>query len=124
MYINKFRISSTATGQVRIISQRSGLTPNLVCRIAILLSFEAGPISGAADDAGEGQEFNAYTLFGDFQPLFIDLLKYVEFGAEEIKTHDSELLARLRLHIDRGVRQLLVRLKSPADAAELIAGSP
>ena len=98
MHINKFRISSTATGQVRIISQRSGLTPNLVCRMAMLSSFEAGPISGAADDAGEGQEFNAYTLFGDFQPLFIDLLKYVEFGAEEIETDDSDLLARLRLH--------------------------
>ena len=89
----------------------------------MLSSFEAGPISGAADDAGEGQEFNAYTLFGDFQPLFIDLLKYVEFGAQEIETDDSDLLARLRLHIDRGVRQLSVRLKSPADAAELIAGS-
>ncbi|MEM8971844.1 MAG: DNA sulfur modification protein DndE [Pseudomonadota bacterium] len=123
MHINKFRISSTATGQVRIISQRSGLTPNLVCRMAMLSSFEAGPISGAADDVGDGQEFNAYTLFGDYQLLFIDLLKYVEFGAENIEAEDSDLLARLRLHIDRGVRQLSVRLKSPADAAELIAGS-
>ena len=117
MHINKFRISSTATGQVRIISQRSGLTPNLVCRMAMLSSFEAGPISGAADETSEGQEF------GDFQPLFIDLLKYVEFGLEEIETDDTDLLERLRLHIDRGVRQLSVRLKSPADAAELIAGS-
>lgn len=123
MHINKFRISSTATGQVRIISQRSGLTPNLVCRMAMLSSFEAGPISGAADDTSESQEFNAYTLFGDFQPLFIDLLKYVEFGPGEIETDDTDLLERLRLHIDRGVRQLSVRLKSPADAAELIAGS-
>ena len=107
MHINKFRISSTATGQVRIISQRSGLTPNLVCRMAMLSSFEAGPISGAADDTSEGQEFNAYTLF----------------GPEEIEADDTDLLERLRLHIDRGVRQLSVRLKSPADAAELIAGS-
>jgi len=112
-----------ATGQVRIISQRSGLTPNLVCRMAMLSSFEAGPISESANDTGEGQEFNAYTLFGDFQPLFIDLLRYVEFGAEEIEAEESDLLQRLRLHIDRGVRQLSVRLKSPADAAELIAGS-
>lgn len=123
MHINKFRISSTATGQVRIISQRCGLTPNLVCRMAMLSSFEAGPISGAADGVGEGQEFNAYTLFGDFQPIIIDLLKYVEFGAEEFETDDNDILVRLRLHIDRGVRQLSVRLKSPADAAELIAGS-
>ncbi|NOE18080.1 DNA sulfur modification protein DndE [Ruegeria atlantica] len=123
MHINKFRISSTATGQVRIISQRAGLTPNLVCRMAMLSSFEAGPISGISEDARDGLEFNAYTLFGDFQPLFIDLLKYVEFGPEEVEIDDSDLLDRLRLHIDRGVRQLSVRLKSPADTAELIAGS-
>ncbi|MEN8950630.1 DNA sulfur modification protein DndE [Planktotalea arctica] len=123
MHISKFRISTTATGQVRIISQRAGLTPNLVCRMAMLSSFEAGPITGAPEDTQEGQEFNAYTLFGDFQPLFIDLLKYVEFGSGDADAEDSALLERLRLHIDRGVRQLSVRLKSPADAAELIAGS-
>ena len=123
MHISKFRISTTATGQVRIISQRAGLTPNLVCRMAMLSSFEAGPITGAPDDTQEGQEFNAYTLFGDFQPLIIDLLKYVEFGSGDADVEDSALLDRLRLHIDRGVRQLSVRLKSPADAAELIAGS-
>lgn len=89
----------------------------------MLSSFEAGPITGASEDTQEGQEFNAYTLFGDFQPLFLDLLKYVEFGSGDADVEDSALLERLRLHIDRGVRQLSVRLKSPADAAELIAGS-
>jgi DNA sulfur modification protein DndE len=91
--------------------------------MAMLSSFEAGPITGAPDDTQEGQEFNAYTLFGDFQPLIIDLLKYVEFGSGDADVEDSALLERLRLHIDRGARQLSVRLKSPADAAELIAGS-
>jgi DNA sulfur modification protein DndE len=91
--------------------------------MAMLSSFEAGPITGTPEDTQEGQEFNAYTLFGDFQPLFIDLLKYVEFGSGDADVEDNALLERLRLHIDRGARQLSVRLKSPADAAELIAGS-
>ncbi|MCY4302218.1 MAG: DNA sulfur modification protein DndE [Aestuariivita sp.] len=121
MHINKFRISAMATGQVRIISQRAGLTPNLVCRMAMLSSFEAGPVAGTLEDTTKGQEFNAYTLFGDFHPLFIDLLKYVEFGLVDRKVADSELLERLRLHIDRGVRQLAVRLKSPEDVADLIS---
>ena len=84
--------------------------------MAMLSSFEAGPITGTPEDTQEGQEFNAYTLFGD-------LLKYVEFGSGDADVEDSALLERLRLHIDRGARQLSVRLKSPADAAELIAGS-
>lgn len=122
MHINKFCISLEATGQVKIVSQRAGLTPNLVCRMAMLLSFESGPVSGVSAEYQEGQEFNAYTLFGDFQPIFIDMLRYVEFGLEDIAVEDSVLLQRLRLHIDRGIRQLSVRIKSPADAAELIAG--
>ena len=122
MYINKFRISSSATGQVRLVAQRAGLTPNLVCRMAMLLSFEAGPVTGSAGDTLDGQEFNAYTLFGDFQPIFIDMLRLVEFGSEGVEADETDMLERLRLHIDRGVRQLSVRIKSPADAAELIAG--
>lgn len=122
MHISKFRISELATGQVRVLAQRSGLTPNLVCRLAMLTSFEAGPISGAPEEQGEGQEFNAYTLFGDHQPIFIDMLKFVEFGPGDPEIDDIELQRRLRQHVSRGVRQLAVRIKSPADAAELIAG--
>ncbi|RCK27751.1 DNA sulfur modification protein DndE [Thalassospira lucentensis] len=123
MHINKFRISPTATGHAKIVAQRAGLTPNLACRMAMLLSFEAGPVTGNSEDYQDGQEFNAYTLFGDFQPIFIDMLKFVEFGLEDVDVNESVLLERLRLHIDRGIRQLSVRIKSPADAAELIAGN-
>lgn len=122
MQVSKFRISTAATGQVKIVAQRAGLTPNLVCRLAMLSSFEAGPVTGRSEETQDGQEFNAYTLFGDFQPIFIDMLKFVEFGLDGSDIEDSVLLERLRLHIDRGVRQLSVRIKSPADAAELIAG--
>ncbi|WP_282158729.1 DNA sulfur modification protein DndE [Shimia thalassica] len=123
MHISKFRISQAATGQVRIVAQKAGLTPNLVCRMAMLVSFEAGPVSGTSSESQDGQEFNAYTLFGDFQPIFLDMLRFVEFGSNPADVDDSVLLDRLRLHIDRGIRQLSVRIKSPADAAELLAGS-
>lgn len=89
----------------------------------MLLSFETGPISGTPDEVIKGQEFNAYTLFGDLQPLFIDLLRYVEFGNSQKEVNDSELLERLGRHVDRGARLLIVRLKSPKDAAELLSSS-
>ncbi len=123
MHISKFRISAAATGQVKVIAQRAGLTPNLICRMAMLVSFESGPVSGEDNESPEGQEFNAYTLFGDFQPIFVDLLRFVEYDSNGGEVDDQVLLQRLRLHIDRGIRQLFVRIKSPADAAELIAGA-
>lgn len=123
MHINKFRISASATGQVKVLAHRAGLTPNLICRMAMVSSFEAGPVTGSAEKSEEGLEFNAYTLFGDYQPIFIDMLRFVELRSGNVRCDDSELLRKLSQHIDRGVRQLSVRIKSPADAAELIAGS-
>lgn len=123
MHISKFRISASATGQVKVLAQRVGLTPNLICRMAMVTSFEAGPVTGSTVDSEEGQEFNAYTLFGDNQPIFVEMLRFVELKSGATELDDGELLQRLRQHIDRGVRQLSVRIKSPADAAELIAGS-
>jgi len=76
MHVSKFKISAAATGKLRVASNRSGLTPNLLCRLAMTTSFEAGPLQQVRTDLKEGQEF----------------------------------------------RQLSVRIKSPADVAELLSG--
>ena len=123
MHINKVKISSEATGKLKIAAQRSGLTPNLLCRLAMMSSFEAGPLSHSQTDLKDGQEFNAYTLFGANQAIYLDLLKYVEIGKGETELSDEDLLERLKQHIDRGIRQLAVRIKSPADVAGMLAGN-
>ena len=115
MHINKFRISAEATGRLRVLRQRAGLTPNLLCRMAMAVSFEAGKI-GHAPDIEEGQEFNSYTLFGGDQPIYTTLLRWVETEVGET-VDDRELLKRLRAHVDRGLGAISVRVKSPGDAA-------
>ena len=122
MHINKFRISADATNKLRVLRQRSGLTPNLLCRMAMAASFESGPIGVGAIAASDGQEFNAYTLFGADQPIFITMLRLVETedGKSERRVDDDVLLDRLRAHIDRGVQYLSARIKTPADTAELL----
>ena len=95
--------------------------PNLLCRIAMAASFEEGPIGRVEEPQEEGQEFNAYTLFGADQPIYTTLLRLVEApNGEDID--ESDLAIRLRAHIDRGLRQLSVRIKSPGDAARLLSG--
>ena len=120
MHISKFRVSSEATGRLRVLRQRAALTPNLLCRMAMVMSFEMGKI-GPAADMEEGQEFNAYTLFGSDQPIYTTLLKWVETeDGEEVDERD--LVRRLRAHVDRGLSAISARVKSPADAARLLAG--
>ena len=122
MHINKFRVSSEAATRLRVLRQRSALTPNLLCRMAMAVSFELGPIGPVARNGEEGQEFNSYTLFGVDQPVYTSLLRMVEDVGGESPEDEADLAARLRAHIDRGISQLWVRVKTPSDAARLLAG--
>lgn len=121
MQYNKLRISADATSKLRSLRQRTGLTPNLLCRIALMTSLEEGPLGGAAVPDEDGSEFNAYTLTGEYGALFAALLRWVEEGPGPDKPlTDEALLDRLRAHIHRGVGTLSVRAKSPADILRLV----
>lgn len=117
MRYSKLRISTEATGRLRYLRQKTGITPNLLCRAAIMLSLEEGPVNAPAPD-DKGQEFNAYTLTGEHTGMIGALLKFVEQdGSRELD--DSELVDLLRAHIHRGTSTLAVRAKSPADFGRL-----
>ena len=119
MRYTKLRISAEASSRLRSIRQKTGVTPNLLCRAAIMLSLDEGPANGTAPDE-KGQEFNAYTLTGEYTGLIGAMLRFVEEdegGSGPLS--DEELLARLRAHIHRGVGTLAVRAKSPADLGRL-----
>ena len=120
MHISKFKISTEATARLRVLRNRARLTPNLICRMAMAASFEAGKI-GPVAESEEGQEFNAYTLFGADQPIYTTLLRWVETSDGET-VDDKELLSRLRGHIDRGLGAISARVKSPGDTARLLSG--
>ena len=120
MQINKFRVSSESSGRLRVLRQRAALTPNLLCRMAMAMSFEMGKV-GPTAETEEGQEFNAYTLFGGDQPIYTTLLRWVETNDGE-EVDNRELFRRLRTHIDRGLSAISTRVKSPGDVARLLAG--
>ncbi|WP_205479531.1 DNA sulfur modification protein DndE [Sphingomonas arenae] len=119
MRFNKLKISADATSRLRSLRQRTGLTPNLLCRMAIMLSLEEGPVGAGTVTDENGQEFNAYTLTGDYHSMFSVLLRMVEEGDTRAKLSEEEQVVRLRAHIHRGVATLAVRAKGPVDVARL-----
>lgn len=120
MHYSKLRISNDATSKLRSLRQRTGLTPNLLCRIALTTSLQEGPLGTAPIPDEEGSEFNAYTLTGEYGALFAALLRWVEEGPTPTAVlSNSDLLDRLRGHIHRGVGTLSVRAKTPADILRL-----
>ncbi len=121
MHYSKLKVSADAASKLRSLRQRTGLTPNLLCRFAIMVSLEEGPIGAVPPPDEEGMEFNAYTLTGEFGALFASLLRSVEeAGSKAATLSDNELLVRMRGHIHRGVGTLSVRIKSPLDVLRLV----
>lgn len=101
MLPKRLRISQLSTDTLKILKARTGLTPNIVCRIGLLLSLEAGAGGGQKTVDQSGSEFNAPTLFGEYGTLFEALI---------LQTHGylepKEMIDAIVSHIEDGLAQL------------------
>jgi DNA sulfur modification protein DndE len=121
VHYSKLKISKDATSRLRSIKQKTHITPNLLCRYALMQSLEDGPLGDIPLPDQDGQEFNAYTLTGELTELLLALVRSVEERVGEPALSDDALMARVRGHIHRGVGSLSVRVKSPSDLVMLAA---
>jgi len=66
MLPNRVHLSQMATDKLRYMKSKTGLTPNILSRIAIMLAIrEDGNLSNAGVKDSDGQELNQSVLFGD-----------------------------------------------------------
>jgi|SRR6187402_246132 len=121
MLFNKLHVSADVSSRLRSLRQRTGLTPNLLCRLGLVLSLEDGAVGDTVEPDEDGQEFNAYTLMGDHEATFHALLRLVEDMDGALG--DDILLKRLKAHLHRGIASLSVRVRSPLDVAQLLGAA-
>ena len=107
-----------ADNQLRMLKARTGITPNILCRIGFCLSLkEPGiPATIGGENAKFGREINRYTLLGKYDKLFVALLttRLLQDNLSLAKT-DRMFLA----HINRGVEILIARVKCVVDLHQL-----
>jgi DNA sulfur modification protein DndE len=101
MLPKRLRISQSATDTLKLLKARTGLTPNIVCRIALILSLENGPTGGLRATDQVGSDFNSSTLFGEFEVMFDTLILDVH-GYLNAKDKTDAIVS----HIDDGLSQL------------------
>jgi len=67
MIPNRIKLSKKATDKLRYLKTKTGLTPNILSRIAIMLAIKEGSnLSNAGVSSMDGgQELNDTTLFGE-----------------------------------------------------------
>ena len=100
MQFSKIKLTKLASNQLSRLKGQSGLTPNLLCRIGFCLSLNQAVISDPADYPEEEREFNRYTLLGEWDELYIALLRE---WCEKNLEGDYILKDYFRMHLNRGV---------------------
>lgn len=112
MLPKRLHISQAATDKLRVLKGRTGLTPNIICRMALVLSLNDGPKGGKRKPDLAGSEFNIATLFGEQAGVFEAFLKEVH------GLLDHKLVAQtIASHIDDGL-QRLTKAKSLVDLVQ------
>ena len=102
MIPHRLRISKHSTARLTYLKSKTGLTPNILCRFAFVLSIrELRSVSRETDDLG-GQEFNAPTLFGEHQELYdLMLVHYLEVTKDE-----RDPVQIIAIHIENGLHKM------------------
>ena len=118
MNLNKIKISNNATLKLRILKSRTGLTPNILCRIGFCLSLNEPGIPDTSQLEEDGMEFNRYTLTGEFDTLFVSLLK--ERCIQDEIVINKHINRQFVAHLNRGVLLMYNRIKKLSDLKNII----
>jgi DNA sulfur modification protein DndE len=116
--LNKLYVSQQVTDRLKVLQSRTGLTPNILCRIGFSLSLKEGHAPNPEDYDQNGKEFNRFTLTGEYDSLFVALLKQRLPTWTLNPTNNLEEL--FRANINRGVLILDKKCKCLADLPRLI----
>jgi len=120
MTLNRIYVGEEVDWRLRHLKARTGLTPNLLCRLGFCLSLaEPGIPDPQLYTDSQAREFNRYTLTGQWDLFFFSLLR--ERLAQDELNPEADLEAQFKAHLSRGVLLLYQRLKNLEDLADMLA---
>jgi DNA sulfur modification protein DndE len=119
MPFTRIYVGKDVDQKLRNLKARTGLTPNLLCRLGFCLSLaEPGIPDPDLYADGQAREFNRYTLTGQWDLLFFSLLRE-RMAADELDP-EAHLESQFKGHLGRGITLLYQRVKSLTDVTAMI----
>jgi DNA sulfur modification protein DndE len=114
----RIKLSLESTKKLQLFKARTGLTPNVACRLALGISLAENNMPALELFTEEsGQEINRYTLFGEHELILTSLfLQWCHDKRIEPEEREDYFLA----HINRGVELLVNRVRGVENLAQLI----
>ena len=119
MKLNRIYISEDSRSKLSILKGRTGLLPNVLCRLGFSLSLIESGIPKPDDYPTDGSEFNRYTLMGEWDSLIVALLRE-RCTVDELPLDNDSLVNQFRAHLNRGVGLLYGRVKGLSDLVGLL----
>ncbi len=120
MDLNRLRLSGEVSHRLSILKGRTGLTPNILCRIGFCLSLNDPTVPDPEDYPDDMEkEINRHTLTGPWDALFVALIKE-RCHRDDLPLDDDALADHFRAHVNRGVLLLYKRVRSLNDLAQLV----
>jgi len=117
MSLARIRLTKDASNRLRFLAGGTSLTPNLLCRMGYCLSLEDAKIPNPKDFPEEDREFNRYTLLGEYDLIYIALLKQSLYN-DGLDPEDLE--PYFRAHLNRGIELQQQRVRSVSDFVGLL----
>jgi len=99
--------------RLRQLKARTGITPNILCRMGFCMSLEEPGIPMMISEEEEiGREINRYTLLGKYDTLFVALVKTWMQKSNISQTKIDEFFVA---HMNQGADLIASRAKGIAD---------
>ena len=118
MNLNRLRVCEEASLRLSHLKARTGLTPNILCRIGFCLSLnDPTPPNPAAYLPDSDREIDRHTLTGQWDSLFVAMIKE---RCKQDGFTEEDIAQQFKAHIDRGVLLLYKRIKTLNDLALLM----
>lgn len=119
MKMTRLRVCKEVDQRLIHLKARTGINPNLLCRIGFCLSLNDPTVPDPeAYPPDSEREINRFTLLGEWDDYFVALLR--ERCAQDGLEVEQVLDAQFRAHVNRGVLMLFGRVKHLGDFARLV----
>ena len=119
MKMARLRVCKEVDQRLIHLKSRTGMNPNLLCRIGFCLSLNDPTVPDpSAYPPDSDREINRYTLLGEWDDYFVALLR--ERCAHDGLDLEHDLDGQFRAHVNRGVLALYGRVKHLGDFARLV----
>lgn len=125
--VKRLRFCQEADNWLRVLKSRTGVTPNVLCRLGFALSLDEPRLpTPSTYPEDSGREINRYTLLGEYDATYVALLR--QRMSDDVRTDRRgsgarDIDAQFRAHMNRGVLLLAARVKSLPDLLVELAQS-